>query len=154
MTVSFFLLFLSLALLSLPSSINRYLFIFPIWEVKSESGGVKGRGMSNGGGIGERCLVHKACRLLGFFSSLLLCAASWSFSEGPGCLEFPPTPPSPLKSLCCLYSCTVHITSPAPSYSPISTPPPPPPANDSRARPLHKATAFSTSRPCTHTHKH
>lgn len=44
MTVSFFLLFLSLALLSLPSSISCYLFIFPIWEVKSESGGVKGRG--------------------------------------------------------------------------------------------------------------
>lgn len=59
----------------------------------------------------------------------------------------PGVPPSPaplfppLKSLGCAHSCGVHITSPAPSYTPSS----PTPTNDSRARPFHKATAFSTS---------
>ncbi len=98
-------------------------------------------------GAAATCVWFTRLAALSSFSLLLLllllCDASWWFSEGPGCLEFPP----PLKSLCCSHSCIVHITSPAPSYSP--PPPPPPPANDSRARPLHKATAFSTS--CTYT---
>lgn len=41
----------------------------------------------------------------------------------PGVPPLLPPPPSPLKSLCYVHSCTVHITSAAPSYSPTTAPP-------------------------------
>lgn len=60
----------------------------------------------------------------------------------PGVPPLLPPPPSPLKSLCYVHSCTVHITSAAPSYSPTTAPPcrpaiaehvppPPPPRSNS-----------------------
>lgn len=118
----FFLLsVLSLALLSEPSSINPYLFIYflPIREVKGENGGVH---TCKGGGDqwGHRRVAFGS---QGLFSSVLL-------TGRPGCLEFPHPPhpplllppPSPRKSLCYVHSCTVHITSAAPSYSPTTPP--------------------------------
>lgn len=107
-------------------------------------------GTSDRGGGGELRLVHRAWCFgwifLNFFSRLfssVLLRAGGSVKD----LAAWSSPP-PLKSLCCAHSCTVHITSPAPSSSPTH----PPTANDSRARPLHEATAFSTS--CTYTHMH
>lgn len=109
-----------------------------------------------------------ARRLVEFLSSPLLSAplraggsvkdlAAWSPPPPPPppprhTTPFP-FPPTPLKSLRCAHSCSVHITSPAPSYtppSPTAATTTPPQTNDSRARPFHKATAFSTSRACTH----
>lgn len=142
----FFLLsVLSLALLSEPSSINPYLFIYflPIPEVKSENGGVhkcKGDGGQRG---------HWLTRPFPLLSSgaSLEDLAAWSTPPLPP----PPPPPSPLKSLCCVHSCTVHITSAAPSYSPTTAPPSSPVIAQHVHPPPHpphprEATAFSTSR--------
>lgn len=63
----------------------------------------------------------------------------------------PPPPSSPLKSLCWVHSCTVHITSTAP-YSPTAAPPPRPVIAEHA--PLREATAFSTSCARAQTHKH
>lgn len=76
----------------------------------------------------------------------------------PGVPPLLPPPPSPLKSLCYVHSCTVHITSAAPSYSPTTAPPrrpaivehaPPPPRGNSffhftRARGRPDAQAWDT----------
>lgn len=100
---------------------------------------------NGGGGSDGPPLVHKAPSLL---SSSVLDWRTWLPGLPPPPPPPPPSPPSsPLKSLCCVHSCTVHITSTAPFYSPTVTPPPgpaiaeqPPPRGNSffhfmRARP-------------------
>lgn len=71
----------------------------------------------------------------------------------PGVPPLLPPPPSPLKSLCYVHSCTVHITSAAPSYSPTTAPPRRPAiAEHVPPHPPREATAISTSGACVPRH--
>lgn len=83
----------SLALLSLPSSILVIYLFFPIWEEEGSGRGVEDR-WRDGGQRGRRRRRRRivlgsqgSTAWLNFY--LLLCVASWWFSEGPGCLESP-----------------------------------------------------------------
>lgn len=109
----------------------------------------------NGKGGGVRWAT--ACCL--WFTRLLLFCPPLCFTGRPGCLESPhpppppPPPSSPLKSLCYVHSCTVHITSTAPFYSPTATPPPGPaiaeqpphPPETQQLFPLHACAPRHTS---------
>lgn len=133
----FFLFFLSLC--TILAIKRQLLFIYfsylgskgPEWW----SGGVKWVCVC-GGGMLWVVLVHKAWLhfLIFFFVHAFM---SWWLSEGPGCLEFPPT--TTTSTQIPLLWAQLHR-----SHN-LACPLLLPQANDSRARPLHKATAFSTS---------